>query len=88
MFLSTKPQVRYPVAIALLAIGAYLYHILPALPPAYVALYLLVVGLFAWECLLGFAVMICIFIVAKTLFKLPVWAAIIVVVGAILFLGG
>lgn len=87
MFLSTKPQVRYPVATAMLVIGAYLYHLLPGLPAAYVTIYLLMVGMFAWEFLLGFAVMIAIFVAFKLLFKLPLGVAILLLVAAI-FLAG
>lgn len=87
MFTTARPQLRYPIAIALLALGTYAQHTLLHLKSIYVVLYLLMVGMFAWEVLLGFMVMVAIFVVFKIVFMLPLGVAIALIVLAILFGG-
>lgn len=87
MLTTAKAINRYPIAFIILFIGLYLQLNVPHLEMIYTISYLLAAGIFAWEVLLGFAVMIAIFAAFKVLAMLPLGLTIVVLALLALFFG-
>lgn len=87
MYLDAKPQIRYPIAAVLAALGFYLLKLTPTPEPFFVVMYILIVGIYAKELSYGILCAVAIYAAFKFLVKLPLPAALALIVLAILFGG-
>lgn len=88
MHFDAKPQIRYPIALVLLALGAGLLQAFPQVEPFFIVLWLLVVGIYAKEVAAGLAFALLFLILFKFFAKLPLGVTIFIVVLVLLFSGG
>lgn len=88
MYFHAPPQVRYPIALALLALGAGLLQAFPQVDPFLIVLYLMVVGIYAKEVAAGLVFAVLFLIAFKFFAKLPIGVTLFIVVLVLLFSGG
>lgn len=88
LFLTAKPIVRYPIAVTLLAIVAFMFKTVPHFEMSQATVvYLMFAAAYGWELSLALLVMAAIFGVFKLLALLPVGVAITIVVVTMLYAG-
>ncbi|HYD18868.1 MAG TPA: hypothetical protein VEF76_10355 [Patescibacteria group bacterium] len=87
LFMTASPFVRYPIALTLAAVGAYMFIHSPPFAMSSALVYALVAGVYAWELSAALTIMAVIFCLFKLLAMLPLLAAIAVVIVACAFIG-
>lgn len=87
LFLTARPVVRYPIALMLAAVAAYMFKFTPHADSGYMAMYLMLAGVYAWELSIVLAVMAALIGAFKFLAMLPLGIAVVVVAVVILYIG-
>lgn len=87
LFVTAKPQVRYPLAVLFASIAAYMMLFVPHADMNYVLGYAAIAGLYAWEISAALAVMFALLGFFKLLAMLPFGLAVIVVMCIFIYAG-
>ncbi len=87
LFMTSAPVIRYPIAIALAVVSAYMFRHAPPFDMSYALAYAMVAAIYAWEVSAGLFLMAVIFGIFKFLASLPFLVAIAVVVVVCVFVG-
>lgn len=87
LFVTAQPAIRYPIALMLAAVAAYMYKFVPHADPMHMGLYLALAGVYAWELSIMLAVMVALVGAFKFLAALPLGIAVVIVAVVILYIG-
>lgn len=87
LFLTSRPAIRYPIAIVLAGTAAYIFAHSPPLDMTYALVYLMVAAVYAWEVSAGLFLMLAIFGIFKFLATMPLAVALVVVIIACILIG-